>query len=107
MLGMLIKLVSSRKRARYVSMHAHLQRDASMNAAIPAAQMGPQSSRYRRWASRFCWRAFSGFCIEVMRAAAAKDAAERPAWWLGEIVQHDLRGPDIAVITIRPDPPLP
>jgi NAD(P)H-flavin reductase len=52
------------------------------------------------------WRAFSGFCIEAMRAAVARDAAERPAWWLGEIVQHDPRGPDIAVITIRPDPPL-
>jgi len=52
------------------------------------------------------WRAFSSYCIEVMRAAAARDAAERPAWWLGEIVQHDPRGPDIAVLTIRPDPAL-
>jgi len=61
-----------------------------------------------RWDERHAaaWRAFSRFCSEGMRAGAARDAGERPAWWLGEIVQHDLRSPDVAVLTIRPDPPL-
>jgi NAD(P)H-flavin reductase len=41
-----------------------------------------------------------------MRAAAAADAERAPAWWLGEIVQHDTRRRDLAVLTIRPDQPL-
>ncbi len=31
----------------------------------------------------------------------------RPAWWYAEVVAHDLRTPDIAVITVRPDQPYP
>jgi NAD(P)H-flavin reductase/hemoglobin-like flavoprotein len=42
----------------------------------------------------------------VMRAAAGRDAASQPPWWIGEVVQHDRRGPDLAVLTIRPDQPL-
>jgi len=42
----------------------------------------------------------------IMRAAAAADARQAPPWWIGEIVRHDLRGPDLAVLTIRPDQPL-
>lgn len=52
------------------------------------------------------WRAAAGHFAAVMRAAAAQDAAEQPAWWVGEIVQHDQRTATIAVITIRPDKPL-
>jgi NAD(P)H-flavin reductase/hemoglobin-like flavoprotein len=42
----------------------------------------------------------------IMRAAAAADARQAPPWWIGEIVRHDLRRPDLAVLTIRPDQPL-
>jgi NAD(P)H-flavin reductase/hemoglobin-like flavoprotein len=42
----------------------------------------------------------------VMAAAAAADAEEQPAWWTGEIVQHDRRTETVAVLTIRPDRPL-
>lgn len=42
----------------------------------------------------------------VMRAAAAADAAVQPAWWTGEVVQHDRRTDTVAVLTIRPDRPL-
>jgi NAD(P)H-flavin reductase/hemoglobin-like flavoprotein len=52
------------------------------------------------------WQGGLGYFAAVMRAAAAADAATHPAWWVGEIVQHDLRTPTIAVITIRPDKPL-
>jgi NAD(P)H-flavin reductase/hemoglobin-like flavoprotein len=46
-------------------------------------------------------------CISrTMRAAAAQDAGRAPAWWIGEIIQHDQRGPDLAVLTVRPDQPL-
>jgi NAD(P)H-flavin reductase/hemoglobin-like flavoprotein len=52
------------------------------------------------------WEAALGYTARIMRAAAAADAEHAPAWWLGEIVQHDLRRPDLAVLTIRPDQPL-
>ena len=42
----------------------------------------------------------------VMQAAAAADAEAQPAWWTGEIVQHDRRTDAVAVLTIRPDRPL-
>jgi NAD(P)H-flavin reductase/hemoglobin-like flavoprotein len=42
----------------------------------------------------------------VMLAAADRDAAQQPPWWVGEVVQHDRRRPDLAVLTIRPDQPL-
>ncbi|MDX3747221.1 globin domain-containing protein [Streptomyces sp. AK08-02] len=44
---------------------------------------------------------------QVMIDAAAVDELRAPAWWYGEVVSHDLRTPEIAVITIRPDQPYP
>lgn len=42
---------------------------------------------------------------QVMIDAAAADELVAPAWWHAEIVSHDLRTRDIAVITVRPDQP--
>jgi NAD(P)H-flavin reductase/hemoglobin-like flavoprotein len=47
-----------------------------------------------------------GRASSVMVAAAERDAAQQPPWWVGEVVQHDRRRPDLAVLTIRPDQPL-
>ncbi|TRO57945.1 flavohemoprotein [Streptomyces sp. IB201691-2A2] len=44
---------------------------------------------------------------QVMIDAAATDELRAPAWWHGEVVSHDLRTPDVAVITVRPDQPYP
>lgn len=44
---------------------------------------------------------------QVMIDAAAADELLAPAWWRAEVVSHDLRTPDIAVITARPDQPYP
>ncbi|MFJ5729210.1 globin domain-containing protein [Streptomyces paradoxus] len=44
---------------------------------------------------------------QVMIDAAAADELRAPAWWYAEIVTHDLRTPDVAVITVRPDQPYP
>ncbi|MFE2098057.1 globin domain-containing protein [Streptomyces sp. NPDC059468] len=44
---------------------------------------------------------------QVMIDAAAADELRAPAWWQAEIVTHDLRTPDVAVLTIRPDQPYP
>ena len=52
------------------------------------------------------WRVVLGYFATAMRSAAAADAKAQPAWWIGEIVQHDRRTPTIAVLTIRPDRPL-
>ncbi|MEU8757796.1 globin domain-containing protein [Streptomyces sp. NPDC048659] len=44
---------------------------------------------------------------QIMIDAAAEDERHAPAWWQAEVVSHDLRTPDIAVITLRPDQPYP
>jgi NAD(P)H-flavin reductase/hemoglobin-like flavoprotein len=51
------------------------------------------------------WRGALDYFGAVMRAAAAQDAVRQPAWWVGEIVQHDQRTSTVAVLTIRPDKP--
>lgn len=44
---------------------------------------------------------------QVMIDAAAVDELQSPAWWQAEVVTHDLRTPDVAVLTVRPDQPYP
>ncbi|MER6995326.1 globin domain-containing protein [Streptomyces sp. NPDC000410] len=44
---------------------------------------------------------------QVMIDSAAENERHAPAWWHAEVVSHDLRTPDIAVITVRPDQPYP
>ncbi|WP_128983712.1 globin domain-containing protein [Streptomyces roseicoloratus] len=44
---------------------------------------------------------------QMMIDAAAEDEQLAPAWWQAEVVSHDLRTPDVAVITLRPDQPYP
>jgi NAD(P)H-flavin reductase/hemoglobin-like flavoprotein len=43
----------------------------------------------------------------IMIDAAAEDERKAPAWWQAEVVSHDLRTPDVAVLTLRPDQPYP
>ncbi|WP_420876728.1 globin domain-containing protein [Streptomyces niveiscabiei] len=44
---------------------------------------------------------------QVMIDAAAVDELRAPAWWQAEVVSHELRTQDIAVITVRPNQPYP
>ncbi|MGK5497493.1 globin domain-containing protein [Streptomyces sp. URMC 125] len=44
---------------------------------------------------------------QVMIDAAAEDERHAPACWHAEVVAHEMRTPDIAVITVRPDQPYP
>ncbi|CCB75874.1 MULTISPECIES: globin domain-containing protein [Streptomycetaceae] len=44
---------------------------------------------------------------QIMIDAAARDERTAPAWWQAEVVGHELRTPQIAVITVRPDQPYP
>ncbi|OQR60706.1 flavohemoprotein [Streptomyces maremycinicus] len=44
---------------------------------------------------------------QVMIDAAAVDELRAPPWWYAEVVTHDLRTPDVAVLTVRPNQPYP
>ena len=52
------------------------------------------------------WTAAYGLVAEVM-IAAADEAADAPPWWGAEVVAHERRTIDIAVLTLRPETPLP
>jgi NAD(P)H-flavin reductase/hemoglobin-like flavoprotein len=49
------------------------------------------------------WRALLGHAATIM-SEAAREASGEPAWWVGEVVGHDRRGPDVAVVTLRTEP---
>ncbi|HXW45735.1 MAG TPA: globin domain-containing protein [Streptosporangiaceae bacterium] len=51
------------------------------------------------------WRGAVGYICATMQAAAAQ-AAGTPAWWIAEIVGHELRSPGVAVVTLAPSQPL-
>ncbi|AXG82616.1 globin domain-containing protein [Streptomyces paludis] len=44
---------------------------------------------------------------QIMIDAAAEDEAHAPAWWQAEVVAHERRTSDIAIVTVRPDQPYP
>ncbi|MFG2196103.1 globin domain-containing protein [Streptomyces sp. NPDC048639] len=44
---------------------------------------------------------------QIMIDAAAEDEVKAPAWWEAEVVSHEQRTSDIAVITVRPSRPYP
>jgi NAD(P)H-flavin reductase/hemoglobin-like flavoprotein len=44
---------------------------------------------------------------QIMIDSAAEDEKRAPAWWDAEIVSHEMRTPQIAVLTLRPDQPYP
>ncbi|WP_241027693.1 globin domain-containing protein [Streptomyces verrucosisporus] len=44
---------------------------------------------------------------QIMIDAAAEDARRAPALWHAEVVAHEMRTSDIAVVTVRPDQPYP
>ncbi|WUD82374.1 FAD-binding oxidoreductase [Streptomyces sp. NBC_00503] len=44
---------------------------------------------------------------QIMIDAAAEADTKAPPWWHAEVVSHDLRTSDIAVLTVRPDQPYP
>src|ERR1700761_6231387 len=43
----------------------------------------------------------------AMIEAAEQDAGHSPPWWLAEVVAHEVRGPDLAVLTLLPGQPVP
>ncbi|MQY09111.1 globin domain-containing protein [Actinomadura macrotermitis] len=53
------------------------------------------------------WAAAYARAAATMMEAAERDAEQNPPWWVAEVVDHDRRGPDLAVLTLRPGRPLP
>ncbi len=74
---------------------------ASFRAALRAtAEKFAPSTSHDEWE-----RAFDR-AAEIMIAAAAGDAtAKAPAWWTAEVTRHELRTPQVAVLTVAPAEP--
>jgi NAD(P)H-flavin reductase len=54
------------------------------------------------------WAAAYGLMSDVMIAAAQRAAdSGLPAWWEAEVVRHERRADDLAVLTVRPEQPYP
>lgn len=53
------------------------------------------------------WTSAYTAAANLMIESAHSDAGVSPAWWLAEVIDHELRTPDIAVITLRLDQHLP
>ncbi|MFF5970331.1 globin domain-containing protein [Streptomyces sp. NPDC012769] len=53
------------------------------------------------------WVAAYTTISQIMIDAATEDELRSPAWWQAEVVAHEMRTPDIAVVTVRPDQPYP
>jgi NAD(P)H-flavin reductase/truncated hemoglobin YjbI len=79
----------------------HYARAGEALLASVALFLGP------RWTpeARRDWAGFYAFLTEAMLEAAR--AERTPAWWVGEVSGHERRTPDVAVLTVRPDQPLP
>ena len=52
------------------------------------------------------WHTAVSHICSVM-AAAAQEAAGEPPWWVAEVIRHERRCPDLAVLTVRPGEPFP
>ena len=53
------------------------------------------------------WDELFGRASSAMIEAADRDAEHSPPWWLAEVVEHEVRGPDLAVLTLLPSQPVP
>ncbi len=52
------------------------------------------------------WHTAVSHICSVM-AAAAQESAGEPPWWVAEVIRHERRCPDLAVLTVRPGEPFP
>jgi NAD(P)H-flavin reductase/hemoglobin-like flavoprotein len=52
------------------------------------------------------WLRAFGIAARAMVEAAEGAAADEPPWWNAQVVAHEQRAPEIAVLTVRPDLPM-
>jgi len=53
------------------------------------------------------WVAAYGVAAQTMIEASRRAAMDTPDWWLAEVVAHERRTGDVAVMWVRPDQPYP
>ncbi|WP_433257241.1 globin domain-containing protein [Streptosporangium sp. CA-135522] len=53
------------------------------------------------------WAAAYAVAADLMIDSAVSDSGVSPAWWPAEVIDHERRTPEIAVITLRPGQRLP
>jgi NAD(P)H-flavin reductase/hemoglobin-like flavoprotein len=53
------------------------------------------------------WEDAFDHAARVMIEAAKRDAEDNPAWWVATVNRTERRGPDVAVLTVEPEQPLP
>ncbi|MEV4417439.1 globin domain-containing protein [Catellatospora sp. NPDC049609] len=53
------------------------------------------------------WAAAYDKVSGIMLRAAEHAARSQPAWWTADVLEHERRGTDLAVFTVRPTMPLP
>jgi NAD(P)H-flavin reductase len=58
-------------------------------------------------ATAAAWDELFGRASSAMIEGAERDAEHSPPWWLAEVVEHEVRGPDLAVMTLVPSQPVP
>lgn len=77
--------------------------------AVGEALLGALSRYATTWdgAAEAAWIRTYTTLSQIMINAAAEDEERAPAWWVAEVVSHDLRTPDIAILTLRPDQAYP
>jgi NAD(P)H-flavin reductase/hemoglobin-like flavoprotein len=61
-----------------------------------------------RWneTTQRAWETAFDHAASVMMDAARRDAEDSPAWWIATVTGMELRGPDIAMLTLQPEQPL-
>lgn len=52
------------------------------------------------------WTAGFQAAADLMITAAEEDSASAPPWWVAEVVGHERRAADLAVLSLRPSQPL-
>lgn len=62
-----------------------------------------------RWdaGTELAWRRVYRLVSSIMIGAAEEAARTSPPWWQGEVVAHERRTRDVAVLTVRPDQAYP
>lgn len=80
------------RKEHYASFHAALRATAEKFGPVRAGDD---------------WETAFDRAAEIMIGAAEEDAASAPAWWTAEITAHELRTPQVAVLTMQPTESFP
>lgn len=98
--GWLSELARASRKHGVTERHFRLFNEA-MIATVRAFSGGSWTAR-----TEAAWESALDHMALIM-ADAMQGCDDEPAWWLAEVTGHDQHGSDLAVLTLRPDQPLP